>query len=186
MIMQVVRKQPRESTGLRARWCVAPLPQLMCAHNAPMSLYEWVDGLDGRQLQQSDTRRAAQISALTFWASLPTHGPLGKWWQRQRLWSHAPSTNPLLPAHIQPLAVNHSSGLYDALSLQPWMDLLWHRMKDPATRTYPPIRSTYHSAYTNTASSISRLWLPDGPTHRLKKIKKDVQTVKWTQRHVKI
>lgn len=48
------------------------------AHNAPMSLYERVDALDGRQLRCCDTGPAAQISQLTFWASLPTHGPLGE------------------------------------------------------------------------------------------------------------
>lgn len=48
------------------------------AHNTPMSLYERVDALDGRQLQGCDTGPAAQISQLTFWASLPTHGPLGE------------------------------------------------------------------------------------------------------------
>lgn len=60
---------------MRARACVYVC---VSAHNTPMSLYERVDALDGRQLRCCDTGPAAQISQLTFWASLPTHGPLGE------------------------------------------------------------------------------------------------------------
>lgn len=106
----------------RKLWVLERESECVCLCNTPMSLYEWVDAVDGRQLQQCDSR--AELHRYQRWhfgLHYPPTAPRetdGNSSSSGRI--TPPSLPPLQPQPL-PELVNLKALLPDALSALAWL-----------------------------------------------------------------
>lgn len=106
----------------RKLWVLERESECVCLCNTPMSLYEWVDAVDGRQLQQCDSR--AELHRYQRWhfgLHYPPTAPRETDGNSSSSGHITPPSLPPLQPQPLPELVNLKALLPDALSALAWL-----------------------------------------------------------------